>query len=468
MPAEVIDGNSLRRAANVAAARGDLMLRDKLTPGLAIRIQKGSAAWFLITRDTRISLGPLGSFGRDKIDLLRETVGKARAMLDRGEDPKPFLRAFATSHNAEKATADADVATGRAMRWEALRDAYLAWAKENRREDTYRTYRSALGAVVGSPLESDFEPLVGRPATSISAHDLRLVRNRILKRGQDASRRQVGNVRQATLTLAALKAAFGWAVENYELTGLTANPSVEVKPVQAPKARAKDDVDDEDLANRNRRVLTLEEIGTLMNALDTWHNNGARIALVLQLMTGQRRKTIVEARKRNFMKTEDYGLLWYIGPDKSGKYRVLPLPALAESAVEAAKMAARGDSPWLFPQQRLRRAGDAGDGHMAERMINEILENFRKPGRPVASAPFLATHDLRRAFVTHVGRRLRDLGLPEGATELVTRGDEGRVGLDARTYDLDVRMPEKWSMLKEWERLVKEGSIQAAEAAKSA
>lgn len=457
---EVLDGNSIRRAVKAVEDRKDLILRDSLAPGLAIRVQKGSAAWTLITRETRLSIAPLGAFGKDDLGLLRDIVGRARVMLSEGEDPRPLFKAAVGERDATAAGAKADVAAGKVMRWEQLRDAYLGWALKNKAQDTHRGYRSALGAIPESPIVADFKPLHGRAVTMITTHDLRLVRNNIVKRGQDASGKQVSNIRQAGLTVAALKAAFGWAVEHFAETGLTVNPASELKKPEQKRPDVYDDEDD-DVASANERPLTLAEIGLIVLSLDSYPNNAARLALMLQLMTGQRRKTIVQAKRARFLETPDYGTIWALGPDKSGKFRFIPLPDLAAATVKAALSAGRGDSPWLFPQQRLRRAGDEGNGHMAERMLNEVLESLRKPGGALQSAPWVATHALRKAFVSHLNRRLVALGLKDKAPSMITRADEGRIGLDETTYDLDPLLPEKWKLMCEWDRLVKEGCVQA-------
>lgn len=456
MPSEHLDGNSLRKVSRVVADGGNVVLRDTSSPGLAIRVQSGSAAWYLITRERKIAIGPLAAFGASDIPELRNLTARARGMLSEGSDPSAMLKAAVVHRSVEASSAQAAAAAGSVLRWEALRDAYLDWSKAHRAPDTHRSYRSALGVIPGSPLEKDFSSIAGRPVTLITTHDLRIVRNAILARGR-VDGKQVGNVRQSELTVAALKAAFGWAVENTELTGLTANPAFELKPAAKASVNAYDN-DDESEAPR---ALTLEELGMIVMGLERARNPVARLALLLQMMTGQRRMTVVRARRRAFAKHPEFGMLWKLGPDKSGKYRVLPLPDLAASAVESAYAFTRDGNPWLFPQQRLRRKGDSGGKHLSERLLNEVMEDLRAPGGPLATAPWAATHDLRRAFVTHMRPRVKALGLDADAVPMITRADEGREGLDETVYDQDPALPAKSTMLVEWDRLVKEGCILA-------
>lgn len=457
MPSEILDGNSLRRVARVVADGGDLVLRDTSAPGLAIRVQKGGAAWYLLTRERKFVIGRLSAFGAADIPELRNLVTRARGMLAEGSDPAAMLKAAVVHRSTEAASAQAAATSGSVMRWEAMRDAYLSWAKSHRSPDTYRGYRSALGAVPGSPLEADFTAVSGRPLTLITTHDLRLVRNAVLERGK-VNGKQVANQNQARLTVAALKAAFGWAVENTEVTGLTANPATELK--RAPTSSVSAYTDDAP-ETEAPRALTLQELGMLVIGLDQIDNHPARLGVLLQLMTGQRRMTIARARRYAFAMHDEYGMLWKVGPDKSGKFRVLPLPDLAASAVRGALEAGRSTDKWLLPQQRLRRNGDAGGSHIAERTLSDVLLTLRASGGPLASAPWVATHDLRRAFVTHMRPRVKPLGLDADAVPMITRADEGRYGLDETVYDQDPALPAKFAMLTEWDRLVKEGCVQA-------
>lgn len=50
-------------------------------------------------------------------------------------------------------------------------------------------------------------------------------------------------------------------------------------------------------------------------------------------------------------------------------------------AVRLTMELSRSDSVWLFPQPRLRLAGDAGDGHIADRTLTAQLELLQAEGR---------------------------------------------------------------------------------------
>ena len=99
----------------------------------------------------------------------------------------------------------------------------------------------------------------------------------------------------------------------------------------------------------------------------------ARFALQLAFRTVQRRLTAVSALKTSFRPHDTYGMVWWIHPgilkvgrNRAGEVRrhphVIPLPPSAQQIVRTALALTRPDNPYLFPQLRLRHAGDAGDG----------------------------------------------------------------------------------------------------------
>lgn len=457
MATEYIDGNTIRRASNAAASGIDFLVRDAGSTGLAIRLQKGTGGWYLMTRSYKAKIGPLSAFAAADLPALRQLIARARGLIAEGRDPKPTLQAAVVHRTADGAVAQAAATDGTVLRWEGLRDAFLKWVEKNRATETHRGYKSALGAASNSKLAEDFKAVMGMPITLITTAELRNVRNAILARGK-VGERQLANERQAGLTLAAIKSAFSWAVENGDVTGLSSNPASDLK--LGRRASANPYAEQNETA-REKRSITLDEIGKLMMALDYYPNKLAALAVELQLMTGQRRMTVARARRNHFSRHPTWGMLWKLGPDKSGKYRVLPIPERAVYIVEQALDFGSGDYGWLFPQQRLRKATDLGNRHIAERTISAVLEDLRAVGKPLESAPWVASHDLRRAFVTHMRPRVNSL-MPfrtisaDDAIPMITRADEGREGLDETVYDQDPALPDKSKIMNEWARMVLE------------
>jgi hypothetical protein len=125
--------------------------------------------------------------------------------------------------------------------------------------------------------------------------------------------------------------------------------------------------------------LSEEFLQILMAELETVTPPSARLALQLALCTIQRRLTVVSALKGSFSSHEKYGMVWVIHPGilKVGRTRrgqirrhphIIPLPQIVQEIVHKAFVMTRPDNPYLFPQLRLRRAGDTSDGHLSERL----------------------------------------------------------------------------------------------------
>src|SRR5487761_2788064 len=107
--------------------------------------------------------------------------------------------------------------------------------------------------------------------------------------------------------------------------------------------------------------------------------------------------TCLSALKASFRPHKTYGMIWWVHPgilkvgrNRDGQIRrhphVIPLPLTAQEIVRTAQVMTLPDNPYLFPQLRLRRAGDAGNGHLSERLLNSALTTLQKPGRPLHTA----------------------------------------------------------------------------------
>lgn len=450
MPSEFLNERSIKKAIKAAERREDMWLNDTGQTGLSIRSQSGKATWYFKTKTLKVGLADIGAFGFEDIPMLRKFVGHARALPD--DRVRDWLRAAILKRDVDKARTVEAVNAGLIWRWEKLRDTFLAKSVTTLSDDTHRGYRSALGSVKDSKLRDDFVRLAGKPVTEISSDDIRAVRNSIAQRGKRD---------QARLTLAALKSCFAWAIENAEQTGVRSDPTLGVTMKGSPNppdsARKDDWADPFEERSSAPRALTLQELAHVLLALPRYPNQQAALAVGLQMLTGQRRLTVAKAERHRIVETEKY-LVWEIPTyaEKSRKTRPLPLPSLARDMIKRVRAGSR-EGRWLFPQQRLRRAGDKGDTHMSARTISQVLLDLRTSEDGLRDAPWLATHDLRRAFVTHMKSRLRDLDLqPTTTIALVTRSDEGRQGLDATVYDLDPNMQDKAAILNAWNDLLVE------------
>lgn len=448
MAAEIFDGNTLRRVQNMLKAGRTGILRDSQAAGLAIRVYKSSASWSLITRDAKWTIAPINLFSGEDIPTLRSLVAEARQLIKDGRDPEKLFEAFRSEKDVKLAAHRTDVSHGVGKTWEEIRDSYLEWVSINREKDTARGYRSALGAAKGSALELDFAPLAGRPIASIETGDLAEVRNNIVERGKGQK------IRQANLTVSAFKACFKWYA-NTKGSLLKKSPATDLSSALEKEIKKKTETFEAE------RTFNQDEIGMLIYGLETVVNPAARLSIMIQLFTGQRRLTPLEAYKTDFIKHEEYGMVWRLD-DKTNAWRVLPLPQIAMQSVEAAIALSRSDNKYLFPQQRPNKKGEM-DSHMNERTVSAVLEKMRTEGGVLADIPFVpSTHDLRRAFVTVMSPKIPQyeidgVRLRKKDIQIITHVDEGRDTTASAVYDKNSYLDTKYKILEEWQLWCMEG-----------
>lgn len=178
-----------------------------------------------------------------------------------------------------------------------------------------------------------------RKAKDISRRDVIALLDKIVDRGSPIA---------ANRTLALVRRMFGWALSR---------DIIPANPCAALRAPGKE--------NRRDRVLRADEIARLWHALD---DNAIpisapiRLALKLQLATGQRKGETVGAEWREFNLAE---AIWTIPGEKAknGMPHRVPLSPLAR-AIQISEPR----SEWLFPSPResvdrraVRRSRDAQD-----------------------------------------------------------------------------------------------------------
>lgn len=389
---------------------------DDKCSGLSLRVRARSASWALRGRfggkQSTWTVAPVRP-GDDPAEM-RERAHEAKSLLKRGIDPKAWLQETSLGGQIERHfDEERDGWT-----WERARDAFLTFVEAERSKATFNDYRKTLNA-------GDLDRLHGRLVKSITKRDVASIQDAIYARGVP---------KMAVHTLRILKACLNWTAQR-AASGLDDSPAVSVKPLSINKNTA------------SRYVPTLEDLGKAPWLLDAARTNpAARLACMIALLTGQRRETIVSARKDAFKEVEGGGI-WTIPPAhmKSKRQHVLPLPSIAWSVTRAAMALGRSDSPWLFPQLRLRRKGDAGDGYMSAKELNDAFLNAGSPIRP---------HDCRRAFATH-GEAL--LGFKRSDTKAILDHAEGQSGdVTAAHYALHDGTHFKWLIMRTWEAFVLE------------
>lgn len=447
MATENFDGNTLRKATTMLRKSQIGTLRDTQAKGLALRVYKTQASWMYVTRDGALTIAPLDMFGADDIPLLRQLVAEAKREAD-PQSLNKFFEAFRENKDVRLAKNVADIGYGTGKIWEEIRDSYLNWATTHKEKDTVRGYKSALGATPNSVLEEDFKPLHNKPISSISTRDLVRVRTNIIERGNGEK------IRQANLTVAALKSCFKWYLNQPDAL-------IDISPAEA-LTKAMERGSQKKTTADQERTFSQKEIGLLLLGLQFVNNSAAKNSLMLQLLTGQRRLTPLESKKSDFVVSDHYGLVWRLS-DKVGAWRALPLSPRAVKTVENAKENARADNEYLFPQQRPTSAGKADNGHMNERTVSAVLEGLRSDGGILEALPFTpSTHDLRKTFVTVMSPRMSHIvvggvRLTANDIKIITHEDEGRDTTASAVYDKNEYLDTKYSILCEWEKWCFEG-----------
>ena len=350
---------------------------DDWCPGLYVRVARQGAVWYLRGRLGKGRGKPTRHFRvaplrrDDDPDVIRDRVAEAKKIMGQGLSPADYL------HEAEVGgpvvrhfDAKRDGWT-----WIEARDEFLAAHKYPvLAKATHDGYRRTLH----SERRQDFRAWEKKLVKEITKADVQALQRRITDSGRRA---------QAGLVTRTLGAMFAWVVKQ-GASGLTENPMIGVDPLNKSKT--------EKALYREARIAalpTLKDVGEMAWLLDSPKcNSAARLAAMLCLLTSLRRETIIAAEKREFHPTLDGGLWRIPAPHmKSKRPFVMVLPPLAWRVVQYA-MRISGDSPLLWPQQRLRRAGDAGDKHMSAKVINETLGNAGTPIRPHACRAVMTTY----------------------------------------------------------------------------
>lgn len=428
----------------------DHEIADTVVAGLLVRVRKRNAKWTLRCRvkgkQFYFTIGAIVALPDP--DIVRAAAERAKALLREGTDPAPLFESLMHAPTVAAAEARAAHRGGKVWDWDQARMKFLEACRADNRPDTTRTYRSASGLV-------DLAGLKGKIITEITSDDIRRIRDSIRDRGK---------VAQSKLTMRTLKALFAWLVEQPD-SGLKTNPakdvatSVKDRPamladaITAAEAYGNAEAEEE-LSAENLQLLD-KELGSAMPP-------SARFALQLAFRTVQRRLTVVSALKTSFRPHDTYGMVWWIHPgilkvgrNRAGEVRrhphVIPLPPSAQKIVRTALALTRPDNPYLFPQLRLRHAGDAGDGHLSERLLNAALAELQKPGRPLHKTQHFSTHSFRGWFTTHVRR----LGFNKADTKLILDHAEGRTrDTTDEHYDWEQSLPRKYAILCAWEKLI--------------
>lgn len=392
----------------------------------------------------------------DDPDSLRAVVAAGKAALQDGNDPMATVRtalAEVLRMPRTRVLSD-DPAAPTVMTWDfaTLREELRRNPPDWLRDETVKSYYRAMSPRQVGALERKY-------LIEITPEDIRQVRSQIEARG---------HIRQATLTIQAIKSAFEWATEDAQRkkSGITpdTNPAVEVSTKRRhKKKRTKADavaaaanvkLDSEgELIFDDGTVPSREDLGKLLVLLLDPHKLPLmkRAVLLLLLYSVQRRYTVACAFPQVVatLKTAGYSV-WIMdaGTTKAGLPHILPFALTAGNVLDQWKATLPANTEWLFPGLPTH-AKPGPTGHLNVRTINDWLAAaWKQAGASRAYSP----HAFRKAFDTNLSR----LGVSRADRKLILHHHEGRNGdVTEEHYNLDPKLDEKLEVITTWNEFLR-------------
>ncbi|MDB5526044.1 MAG: hypothetical protein JWM58_3807 [Rhizobium sp.] len=481
-----IDHDVWKQAQKDAVAGRNIDYRDKNTSGMAIRVRGGKAAWYVMTENFKKRIGGLALFVPDKtyskkkeggnLGELEKLVAQIKVLMAEGDEPR--VNAIISEINkgapdAKGAKEKVALRRGEIWTWEQMRDAYLEHVHGSLGFRSWEAQRSALGAA-GKTIGDDFEPLMGQAAPSITSEHLAAVVQKMEVRcsSKEGATANTG-LAQRKKVVQYFRTLFDWASEadseQRKMTGLSVNIARLVKmPKPASVNSGKDrkkrgKARKEALATFKPMYASLSELAkTFLWRMwdDVTAPEPAKIALLLQLLTGQRIGSVLTADHIEFVRVPaerdvPWKYVWALGPDKQQAYRLLPLPDIASWCIYKMKKShARDGNDFLFPQLRRSKGQGGQPGDIGWTMhystVKETLIKTRKLDECLPKS-FGGTHDSRRCFISHLSE-WSDFGFADHMSiERVTHKNEGKETVRQKIYDKNPSLRDKYKVLKTWE-----------------
>jgi len=256
-------------------------------------------------------------------------------------------------------------------------------------------------------LKKDIVPVIGKhKAKDVTKRDIVLILDQVINRGSPIS---------ANRTLAVIRRMFNFAVER---------DIISITPCYSIKALAKE--------NRRDRLLSEEEIKIFWYCLENTNmSESTRLALKLQLITGQRKGEIADAEWEEF----DFINGWWTIPahkTKNGTVHRVPLSRLSLYILQQLKLISN-DSKWLFPSP-------IDDNHITSEAINHAV---RKNADKFKDLKHFTPHDLRRTAASH----MTAIGIPRLVVSKILNHSENSVTAiyDRHSYDAEKKEAlDKW------------------------
>jgi integrase len=314
--------------------------------GFGIRVfPSGHKSWVFMYRfEGKARRITFGNYPKVTVAEAHTAYGKALSDLENGIDPGANL--VATNRDNRNA-----------LTVELLANEYIEkWAKPRKRswEEDERILRKDVIPVLNN-----------QKAKDVKKRNIIFLLDKVLERGSPIA---------ANRTLAVTRRMFNFAVER---------DIIEITPCYGVKAPTKE--------NRRDRVLSEDEIKAFWHGLNNANMLAtSKLALKLQLITGQRKGEVVSAEWDEC----DLKNSWWSIPalkSKNGNAHLVPLSNLAIEILQELKVFS-GGSKWLFPSPY-------GEAHIIPTAIDHAL---RKNLTNFTDVKPFTPHDLRRTAASHM------------------------------------------------------------------
>jgi integrase len=407
-------------------------IRDTKATGLVIQVQPSGLQWqYRFQKNGKSFRLILGSIDLLSIQEARELAAEAMALWKSGVGipEEGWLRRRLVERQKIERPVVGHQDSRHAIRWTYKRSLtkYLEAIEPRLSKSTFDDYRQKLQS-------KDMAVLDDRPIASISRIELAQIVAGVHASGRESTAESLVRI---------IGPFWKWLAEDTQIQNSGVRPDV-MKGLKAPGRTRK---------SKNRIVSdpTLEDLGRIVaiarsGALDT----SVACAIELVVWSCQRRKAVAGAADQDFRPIGDGTEgLWYVYADHRKRAteepHVIPLPPAAWACVQRAIKAKKrsnwkSSSPYLFPQFRARRDGDAVD-HIHPSTITHTVSYL--PG--ITSTP----HRIRKIFGTY-GEQV--LGFLREETKSILDHTEGGKTTDVtgRHYALHDGSHRKWPVVRKW------------------
>ncbi len=470
MATEVITKTTINRLRRRAKRGESREVRDLIQAGLSIRLTGRRLSWYC--RFSTPAVAPDGQKSRTahpicSVDAcpdpvrMRQVVAAGRAALQDGRDPLAAIRTALAQALKLPETRVAGAPSISTWDFDTFRKEFKNDPPSWLRGPTAESYYKAMS-------RKQIGNMYDKRLVEITPQDIRDVRDSIRARGK---------IRQAALTVQALKTAFEWAAESdrSRYSGLTedTNPAAEVTTKQRKRKRTKEDAiaaakrvtinADGNIVIDNPKLPTTEDLGKLLyllldpNALP----HVRRATLLLLLFSAQRRLTVASALRKAILRLPQHACgVWVLdgGTTKGGTPHILPFADIAGGVIASWITSLPKTGDWLFPGMPTRKK-PVPNGHIDVRTVNEwFYEACVQAGCSRRYSP----HTVRKAFNTYLSLR----GASLADRKLILHHSEGHAGdVTEVHYNLDPKFEPKRKVIAIWNAFLGECLAQQSQTA---